>query len=89
MKFGEVILHQNGRYETYTQVTRPKAERLYNEGTTIYLLPCDANPFYDVWKNMCSLSLSASGDFKNAVNAFEYYNCNNEMGKYACFFIKK
>lgn len=87
MRFGEINLHKNGRYETYTQVTRMKAERLYNEGNVIYMLPCNTNP-YSIWMDLCAVELSVSGDFAKAVNAFEYYNCNNEAGRYACFFIK-
>lgn len=91
MRFVEIILHENGRYETYKQVTKPTAEKLYNEGTTIHLLPCDANP-HSVWIHMCPISNTIAGygeTFTTVVNSYKYYNCNSEIGKNVCFFIKK
>lgn len=74
----------------YQQISRPKAERLYEKGESIYLLPCNANP-NSAWISLCEIK---GGDeelpvkFKAIVNGFEYYNCNKELGKYAVFFIK-
>ena len=72
----------------YTRVRKDVARRLYGEGKTIYLTPSnvaasDSNlwvkPFHpDMMKN-----------FDNIIDAFEYYNCNYELGYYTNFWINE
>lgn len=76
----------------YIKVTRPKAERLFNEGVTLYLLPCKCSRLCLTEKN-CWISPviitkdnDAGRTFKKLVNEFEYYNCNREVGYYTHFY---
>lgn len=71
----------------YKRIRKDEARRLYNEGTTIYLLPWkvypdDNHPWIKPYK-------MEGGPFEKVVNEFEYYNCNiAELGYYAAYYIK-
>lgn len=67
----------------YVKITKPTARRLYNEGSKILLTPCHLRPI------PCGVYVSnASGrDFDKLINEFEYYNCNNETGRYAAYYV--
>jgi hypothetical protein len=86
---------------TYKQVQKRTAERMFSEGKTIYIIHCKANP-YSPWIQFCDLSqerLQLKDDyvpecdgistelFRKQINAFEYYNCNSELGTYASYYI--
>ena len=84
---------RNVKYDgkVYTRVNKVKARNLAREGETIVITPCKANPqvgmfsaFY-TQNNECNGSLST---FDKFVNCFEYYNCNNQFGKYANYYIQ-
>ena len=75
----------------YIKVTRPKANRLFNEGVTLYLLPCKCSRVCLTEK--CGISpitiqkdLDTGRTFEKLVNSFEYYNCNREVGYYTHFY---
>lgn len=83
----------NVKYDNkvYTRVNKVKARRLANEGETIVITPCKANPqvgmfsaFY-TQNNECNVNLNT---FDKFVNCFEYYSCNNQFGKYANYYIQ-
>ena len=73
----------------YKRVTKRTANKLFNTGTTIYLLPCKAS-MYSIWFSPYPFNINACEDmdFTKIVNSFEYYNCNNELGKYTSFYVK-
>ena len=86
---------------TYKQVQKRTAERMFCEGKTLYIIPCKANP-YSPWLKLYELSqkrLQSKDDyipeydglgtelFRKYINAFEYYNCNSELGTYASYYI--
>lgn len=73
----------------YTQVQKRTAERLYNEGVDVYIIPCKARA--GVWYNLASTDLlrCQGMPFMQAINHFEYYNCNSEAGTYCHFYIIK
>lgn len=77
----------------YEQVNKTKARNLFNKGVTVYLIP-----------NKCRFEINGAwvrphgihnggittllNVFDELVNAFEYYNCINELGNKARYFIK-
>ena len=65
---------------------------LNGEGENIVMYACKMR-VPNVWTNGCAMNpydepLTVE-TFNNIVNSFEYYNCNNEVGKYASFYIKE
>lgn len=84
---------------SYRQINKPTARKLYDEGEYIYLLPCRVNSFIVFDRNykgfvqpvmICKdTSDDTENKFDRAVNAYEYYNCNSQMGYYAHYFIKE
>lgn len=75
--YGEVI--------TIEQVQKRTAEKLFNSGETIYIQSSNFHPF-GVWSQCIEINNKNGDSFESAVNSFEYYNCNNEAGKYAVFY---
>ena len=86
------------------KINKIKAERLYNEGSTIYLVPCKVYPdFNSPWVKPFPIDLKKvkteyegypdlielHGNFKSRINNFEYYNCNSELGNYTHFYIEE
>lgn len=79
-------------FNTVKRISKTVARKLYNAGYNVLFIPCNLNPennFYNlgIWENK---NLAGQYDsFEKLVNSFEYYNCNNETGKYTAFYIKK
>ena len=74
----------------FIKVNKTKAKRLYDDGETVYLVPCKVFPdFNNNWIQPIKAKKSNDTDFfENFVNNFEYYNCQlNETGKYTHFYI--
>ena len=75
--------------EKYIRIRKDVARRLYNEGKTIYLTPSnivasDSNLWIKPIPINTKYGLKC---FDGAVNEFEYYNCNYELGYYTNFWI--
>lgn len=84
------FLHGNG--ETLKRVNKTTAKKLYNAGNDVLFIPCKLNPlnnFYNlgIWENKTLLNQFET--FEKLVNAFEYYNCRPDTGRYTAFYIKK
>lgn len=71
------------------RVNKQKANRLFNEGKGIYLLPCKANPCSAWISPMFFEKSEENNDFTRLVGSFEYYNCNSQLGKYSAFFVEE
>ena len=76
--------------DQYARIRKDLARRLFNEGKTIYLTPSnvaasDSNP----WIKPCAISNESRRNFDDHVNAYEYYNCNYELGYYTNFWISE
>jgi len=67
------------------RIQKRKARSLFNKGRTVYLVPSKLNP-ESPFVGYIGVNKDRSGDFDKAVNAFEYYNCTNETGRYAHFY---
>lgn len=71
----------------YKRIRKNEARRMYNNGVTVYLLPCkvypdDNHPWIKPYR-------MEGRPFEKTVNEFEYYNCNAELGYYTAFYIKE
>ena len=74
----------------YRRITKAMAKKLYNDGKTIVLCPCNLRPF-TMWHVEFSINISDDGDVKNdfdmRVMHFVHYNCTcNETGRYTAFY---
>lgn len=85
---------------SYKRVNKPTARKMYNQGCSILLLPCKVSEsaLYDStshnhWVRPYSMSLMTSEEetnrFDRAVNTYEYFNCNAELGYYAHFYVSE
>ena len=73
----------------YTRIDKRQARKIYNEATSIVILPHRANP-YSIWFNDAALSKADldNKDFDSLVNEYTYYNCNTiVLGRYPAFYI--
>ena len=70
----------------YIRITKYKAIKRFNEGKATYMLPYKIRPG-NMWIQPIPVpGGDAYNAFTDIVNAFEYYNCNNETGRYASFY---
>lgn len=77
---------------TMTKITYQTARKLYNNGTTIYLMPSKAVPG-SAWITPVPVTRDPDEDdilpidFDTKVNAYRYYNCNRETGMTVHYYI--
>lgn len=70
------------------RIDKREARKRFYEGEEIYLEPCKTNNLVSKWTtNTVITNKTLSGSFDSLVNAFEYYNCSNETGTYASFYV--
>ena len=72
----------------YKRITKQTAKRLYEMGEPVLFCPVKLIPD-GVWGNGCTVTKKEGATFEQELNAFEYYNCNNETGNYTAFYIKE
>lgn len=71
----------------YTRISKAAARSLYAAGDDVYFCPVNLNPESPwglVWN-------PPNNDipFEKLVNEYEWYNCNNECGRYTAFYIER
>jgi len=90
----------SGNIMNFTRINKKKARRLYDDGATLYIVPCKVYlELKGAWIRPCDLKksdveeeykgfadLAATYSFDSRVNNFEYYNCNYELGSYTAFY---
>ena len=67
------------------RIQRRTAVNAHLKGQVVYVFPCNIRPG-NLWAQ--AAKLDAFEAFDTFVNAFEFYNCNRETGRYASFWIK-
>jgi len=83
---------------TWERITKKTARAAYSNGLTVLFCPVNRQAF-GPWGGGIGLDISHDTDigilekatrensFDRALRAFEYYNCNNENGRYTAFYI--
>lgn len=83
--------------ETFRQVTKPTAKKLFLAGGRIAIYPSKANPM-STWnyppfilnhrdkEEMVVDETGMANIFEDTCNSYSYYNCNQEIGKTLKFF---
>lgn len=71
------------------RIRKDQARKRYNNNEVVFVVPCRIDP-YNVW-GIGGIIKNDPEDpyttFDTTVNAFEYYNCRNETGRYTAFYI--
>lgn len=87
----------------YTRITKKEAARRYNAGEVIRLTACKLSPVSPwgchsdtqkdhnatVSEDGFNTTVARNRKFETVVNAFTYYNCTNETGKYPAYWKKE
>ena len=72
------------------RVTLTEARKRFESGCYVWMLPCNVR-FNNMWIQPACISsdmeIYENKSFSDIVNSFEYYNCNNELGKYAKYYV--
>lgn len=71
---------------TYTRIRKPAARKLFAEGKSFWIVPCNLRPEFGLLINGDTLHSTSWEDFEKFLNCFIYYNCNNECGRYPAFY---
>ena len=79
------ITSVNGK--SFKRVQKRTALKLFNNGKEIYLAPCKMR-IDSPWCGLVGIDNKSDYDFNSHVASFEYYNCMNELGTYASYYIK-
>ena len=74
-----------GEMITIEQVQKRTAKKMFQAGETVYVQSSNFHPL-GVWSQCIEINNKNGDSFESVVNSFEYYNCNNEAGKYAVFY---
>lgn len=69
------------------RINKATARKLFNEGKEIWLTACNMRPECGILLNTRNYT-DLGNDFDKIVNAFQYYNCNNECGRYPAYYIE-
>ena len=86
----------------FTRITRKEARKRYNAGDVVRLCAVKLSPvkMWGCFADCCREALSPvagdgfnmvvarSREFDTVVNAFIFYNCNVETGRYPAFYVK-
>lgn len=76
---------REGKTFTVKQVTATIARKVFEEGKTIWLQACNLMP-NTFWHDPYPVT-NKEGEFEKLVNAYKYYECNTECGRYPIYFI--
>lgn len=70
------------------RVSKRKAKTLFLAGVTVFIQSSNMR-FDNIWQYPCPISKDKSftDNFDYLVNDYEYYNCDNERGRYAKLYV--
>ena len=71
----------------WKKITKKQARKVFDNFGTVYLFPSKMST-ESSWGFPCGINLDWELTFDGAVDAFRYYNCNTELGKGVCYFVK-
>lgn len=68
------------------KINKAAARKLYNTNRPFWIVACNLRPQCGILIGSTSFERMADIPFDNMVDSFEYYNCNNDTGRYAAFY---
>lgn len=69
------------------RVNKTIARKLFNEGKQFWMTACNMRPECGILVN-APVYKEEQTDFDKLVNAFTYYNCGNETGRYPAYYVE-
>lgn len=69
------------------KINKAAARKLYNAGGSFWITACRLRPQCGILIGSCSFEKLTDISFDAMVNSFEYYNCGNDTGRYAAFYV--
>lgn len=88
MKYGTFYSHD--LKSQVKQINVRTAKKLFEMGKNIFMQSSNMN-FDNVWQKACEISkdrLTYNETFDTVCNAYMYYNCDSERGKYINYFVR-
>lgn len=79
----------NKYFYGWKRITKTAARKEFNAGRNVLFIPVNMPVNRDYYCNQVVLNNNKKENFDTLCNHFEFYNCNNETGKYAAFYIWK
>ena len=73
----------------YKRINKTAARNIYTAGGVVYVVPCLVPIKGSVWITAGEIisGLYPDRTFDQIINEYEYYNCNNELGRYTAYYI--
>ncbi len=86
----------------YSRISKAAARKAYDAGKVVRLTACKLSPvnfwgayadaqkerFTEVAGDGFNTTVARDREFDTVVNAFSYYNCNNECGRYPAYYVQ-
>ena len=73
----------------FTRISKSAARKVFENGGVLYVCPVKFRPEFSARFTFFGLDSGKEmwASFDAFVNAFSYYNCNNETGRYPAYYI--
>ena len=73
----------------YKRINKAAARNIYNGGGVVYIVPRMVPVKGSAWFTAGEIisGLYPERSFDQIVNVYEFYNCNNEVGRYAAYYV--
>lgn len=74
------------------RITRAAARKLFTQEKPFIMVACNLRKEFGITVGMTGhdyneIRENFNNDFDKLVNAFQYYNCNSETGRYSAFYL--
>ena len=80
--------HKNTPNRIYTRISKQAAKLAYYMNEKLAFCPVKMRPGWPYYPEIdCNLETCGGATFERTLNSFEFYNCNNEAGKYTAFYL--
>lgn len=71
----------------FTRISKSTARKMFNDGKEFWITACNMRPVNGVF--IYSFTHNDFPTFEKLYNAFHYYNCDNERGRYPAYYIEQ
>lgn len=68
------------------KMNKTAARKMWNEGKEFWITACNLRSECGLLIDPMRIASEFDGDFDKMVNAFTFYNCTNETGRYPAYY---